>query len=83
MLYKVGDYVLLDPKKCTLEDIGNNSSSGTRGGKYIITDVGYGGGGNHTYRLRAKSPGSRQQNWHKQAWLTLIIMDIKVGGELL
>ena len=73
--FKVGDKVLLDPRKIPLDEFGIYCSSGTIGDKYIITEV-LDRGAYITYYLNGS-------NYHKEEWLTLVPKKNLIGGELL
>ena len=72
--FKEGDKVLLDPNKCDRGVLADNGSDGTIG---------------HTYTIRCRSNSFRNieymlgdHNWHKEAWLTRILVENVIGGKL-
>lgn len=69
--FKVGDRVLLDPRKCTQGDLSDKWSDGIIGRIYTINDIDVFGD--------IQLSGS---NWHKPEWLTKVTPRY-VGGRII
>ena len=70
--YKVGDRVLLDPKKVTRSDLSEYWADGTIGNVYTITDL-------HSIKKEYTLAGG---NWHKEDWLTKLGENNVIGGKV-